>query len=250
MTHLSEHDLEQLSAYIDGELEPAEAAELETRLNSEPKLKRTLAQLSWVSGGLRSLPAERAPRRFTLTPEMVGQSKRGWRLPALRLATATLALALVAVIGLDFMRTTGGMRLAASAPQEMEAPAVMQDNFAADQAAEKAGDETLPLGEAQAGAVQGTPMAEAMRSAGGTPETDASSAAEATPMAMAVPPPGVTEEGTVSEPSPTPTPPEEVLTDRVSRLPTARGVDVLRLTEFVLGAGLLILLGVQIGRRR
>ncbi len=122
MTHLTDRDLEQLSAYLDGELRPAEAAEVETRLQVEPELARTLAELRWMTAGLRRLPRLRPPRRYRLTPEMVGQRGGQWGRPALRLATAVMTLALVAVIGLDFVGTAARFSMA-GAPQALEAPA-------------------------------------------------------------------------------------------------------------------------------
>lgn len=68
---LSERDLELLSAYIDGEITPSERTQLEARLNREPGLRRELATLRQTVSWINALPPPRAPRNFTLTPEMV-----------------------------------------------------------------------------------------------------------------------------------------------------------------------------------
>jgi hypothetical protein len=68
---LSERDLELLSAYIDGEITPSDRTQLEARLNREPGLRRELATLRQTVSWINALPPPRAPRNFTLTPEMV-----------------------------------------------------------------------------------------------------------------------------------------------------------------------------------
>jgi anti-sigma factor RsiW len=65
-------DVEQLSAYLDGQLPQAEAARLEQKLKADPQLADLHRQLSQARMVLRQLPARRAPRNFTLTPQMAG----------------------------------------------------------------------------------------------------------------------------------------------------------------------------------
>ena len=63
---------EQLSAYIDGELSPAETVVLEQRLAADEKLCKRLAGLKNNWGLLESLPRENVSSRFTAsTVEMV-----------------------------------------------------------------------------------------------------------------------------------------------------------------------------------
>lgn len=71
---LNDRDYELLSAYLDGMLAEDERAALETRLNAEPMLRGELRALRQTVALLNGLPTLKAPRNFTLTPEMVGQS--------------------------------------------------------------------------------------------------------------------------------------------------------------------------------
>lgn len=72
----NEHDLELLSAYIDGQLADLERAALETRLQNEPALRQQLAELRATIGLIRDLPLMAAPRNFMLTPVMVRPQTR------------------------------------------------------------------------------------------------------------------------------------------------------------------------------
>ncbi len=65
-------DAERLSAYLDGQLQPSEAARLEARLASDPELGALLQELRQARSVLRRLPARRAPRNFILRPGMPG----------------------------------------------------------------------------------------------------------------------------------------------------------------------------------
>ncbi len=65
-------DIEQLSAYLDGQLSPSDSARLELRISTDPELDSVLSDLRLARGILRKLPARKAPRNFTLTRKMVG----------------------------------------------------------------------------------------------------------------------------------------------------------------------------------
>jgi hypothetical protein len=107
-------DLETLSAYLDGELAAPEAARLEARLEAEPALKAALDELRATSQAVRSLPALRVPRNFTLTPQMAGIRPRRPAYPMLRLAAALATIGFVLVSGLDVL--SRGLALGAGAP--------------------------------------------------------------------------------------------------------------------------------------
>jgi hypothetical protein len=66
------HDVELLSAYLDGKLSPPEVSRLETRLKADPDLRSVMDDLRQTRALLRQLPQRRAPRNFTLTPKMAG----------------------------------------------------------------------------------------------------------------------------------------------------------------------------------
>src|SRR3972149_6961149 len=99
-SRLSTRDLERLSATLDGQLAPGEAAGLEARLQDDSALRETLEGLRQTKAALRSLPSLRPPRSFTLTPQMVGIRPRRPAYPALRLATAIATVAFMIVTGL------------------------------------------------------------------------------------------------------------------------------------------------------
>lgn len=66
------HDIEQLSAYLDGQLSPSDSARLESRLKSDPELASAYEDIRSTRAILRKLPSRKAPRNFTLTRKMAG----------------------------------------------------------------------------------------------------------------------------------------------------------------------------------
>ena len=66
------HDIEQISAYLDGQLSPSESTRLESRLKSDPELASAYDDLRSSRGILRKLPSRKSPRSFTLTRKLVG----------------------------------------------------------------------------------------------------------------------------------------------------------------------------------
>lgn len=90
------YEIEQLSAYLDGQLSTSDAARLEARLKSDPELASVMRDLRAARGILRQLPARRAPRNFTLTRKMVGLKPPLPRsYPIFRLATVFAAVLFV-----------------------------------------------------------------------------------------------------------------------------------------------------------
>ena len=71
---MNRRDIELLSAYLDGELKPADSAKIEKRLKSDLELDSALSDLRSTRSLLRRLPMRKAPRNFTLTRRMVGQN--------------------------------------------------------------------------------------------------------------------------------------------------------------------------------
>jgi anti-sigma factor RsiW len=65
-------DIEQLSSYLDGQLNSSDSKRLEERISSSPELASALHDIRSARGILRKLPARKAPRNFTLTRKMVG----------------------------------------------------------------------------------------------------------------------------------------------------------------------------------
>ena len=72
MTAPSSRALEQLSAYLDGQLSQSSRTRLETRIHSDLAMANALEELRQTRAFLRRTPHRRAPRNFTLTPGMAG----------------------------------------------------------------------------------------------------------------------------------------------------------------------------------
>ncbi len=77
VNRISPEDLMALSAYLDGALDPPERSSLERRLATEPLLRAELNSLRDTVNLVKSLPRLKAPRNFTLTPAMLGQTSGG-----------------------------------------------------------------------------------------------------------------------------------------------------------------------------
>jgi hypothetical protein len=101
LSDLPPNVLDTLSAALDGALDSKEQATLQARLRDDEGLRLALQELRQVRAGLGMLPRLRAPRNFTLTPEMVGRRAARPAYPRLRLATALAALAFALTFGLD-----------------------------------------------------------------------------------------------------------------------------------------------------
>lgn len=136
-------DVEQLSAYLDGQLPPGEAARLENRLKTDPQLRSVAEDLRQSRGLLRQLPARRAPRNFTLTPQMAGVKPPLPRsFPVFRLASALATLLFVFSLTVNTLPAFPSFSAAAPAPYGMggggEEPALAMEAPAAPPAAESA----------------------------------------------------------------------------------------------------------------
>jgi hypothetical protein len=118
---LSRRDWERLSAYLDGQLSPREHARLVARLEEDADLRTALENLRTTREALRSLPSLKAPRNFTLSPEMVSQPKQKSMplVPIFRLASVLASLLFVIVVIGDVLGLGRGVGLMQPA---MEAP--------------------------------------------------------------------------------------------------------------------------------
>jgi hypothetical protein len=93
---LSLHDIEYLSAYLDGQLSPHQRKVLEARLRREAGLQNQLKGLQTTRALLRNSGRLRAPRNFTLSPQTAG-IRASSRLPALFGAVSALSSALLVI---------------------------------------------------------------------------------------------------------------------------------------------------------
>ncbi|GAP08552.1 hypothetical protein ATHL_03457 [Anaerolinea thermolimosa] len=121
-SRLSLRDYEQFSAYLDGQLSPAETRKLEEQLKANPEWRLALDELAATRAVVRRAPHYRAPRNFTLSPEMAHQVARRPILPSLfsfRFSAALAAVALIAVLVLQVLPGGGPASRVAMAPPAM-----------------------------------------------------------------------------------------------------------------------------------
>ena len=121
---------DQLSAYIDGELDSPAAERLEGHLAECERCRVELEHLRATVAGLRNLPEVEPPRSFALSPERVVAPRP--HLPATpplaigaRIAAAGLAAALAAVLVVDLGDIGGNGEV-----QEAAAPQTTTDRLA------------------------------------------------------------------------------------------------------------------------
>jgi anti-sigma factor RsiW len=155
MNQLTLQDYEILSTYLDGELASAEARQLDARLMVDVELMAALRDLRRTRQVLRSLPTVRAPRNFTLTPEMAGirRPDRSWLqwFSTLRFSSALAGLLLLLVLMGDFL--TGLTPLAGLSNTAMDT-AMVEAYPAAEEPSALESDSAVgaypaPLGDAQ-----------------------------------------------------------------------------------------------------
>ena len=177
---MNQRDLELLSAYLDGELNPSDSARLETRLKNEPGLVSVLDDLRAARTLLRKLPKRRAPRNFTLTRKMVGLNPPLPRsYPVFRFATVVATLLFFFTFGINALAPQvmqaqplgfggggggpGESELFSAAPAATEAPALAESSALAPEApiesAELAPQSTMAPTDSESARVQETPAA-------------------------------------------------------------------------------------------
>lgn len=101
---ITQRDLETLSAYLDGELSPAQFRKIETRLSSDQNLRAALEELRNTRRTLCMAPRLRAPRNFTLTPELAGVRQSAPRLfNAMRLVSVVASFLFVVTVAGDYL---------------------------------------------------------------------------------------------------------------------------------------------------
>ncbi len=147
-------DWEALSAYLDNQLGAKKRARLEARLQTEPALREALEDIRQTRAVLRQAPRVRAPRNFTLTPEMAGRRATRWpRLyPAFQLAFAVASILFAFVVVGDLTTTSvpilSNVSYAPMAERAAEAPAEAE-TFADDAVSESIVVEESAAGETQ-----------------------------------------------------------------------------------------------------
>lgn len=199
---IPDHDFDQLSAYLDNQLVPAEKAALEARLAAEPELRTTLRELRLTVRALRALPPVALPRSFVLTPAQAGlpapaatKPARRPLAPALRLAATFSALALAVVVFTDLR---GGFVLTASPSAEVASDTAL----VTDPPAEAPMEALAAVSETPAPA-DGTPLLEFSAEAA-TPDASEAGGTDATTAADEAPTPDSSAQLLPPEITPTP----------------------------------------------
>ena len=130
ISRLTPQDWETISAYLDGQLSEKEKRQVQDLIALRPELKQGLEDLRRTRAVLRAAPRRRAPRNFTLTPEMAQKARPrfrwGWT-PSFSFASAMAAILLV----LSFFFRVNLAQLSYSMPMAAQAPvAASQENAA------------------------------------------------------------------------------------------------------------------------
>jgi anti-sigma factor RsiW len=149
-------DIEQLSAYLDGQLSPSDSARLESRISSDPEIASAFKDIRAARSILRKLPSRKAPRNFTLTRQMVGLKPplpRSYSFFRFSTALATILLMLTFAANLILPNLFFGMRAAAPAP------AAAQDAYGMGDGSGTASIAMAAATEAPAMAMEAAPMA-------------------------------------------------------------------------------------------
>lgn len=153
-----------LSAYLDGELNMRDKARVEEWLHTRSEVQQAYHSLQDTRRVLRSAPLHKAPRNFTLTPEMAPQPRRSfWLVPALRFSSAIAAILSVILFFNPFAPSAQMLPMAAAeVPQEEMALSAMSSE-------ENAMDTGLQADESEPPAViyWGTPPEPAADGVGG-----------------------------------------------------------------------------------
>ena len=191
-----EREWEELSAYLDDQLSPRKRAVVEKRLEESPELRSALEDLSRTRKLIRDQPRKRAPRNFSLSPEMAGLRLGKPALPAgypaLRLASA-LATIFFVLLSISQFWLTGAptMKMAQHVSQvlmtsevEIEAPPAPSFGMGGG-AVENTATEVFPA-EAPAALALAQPTQEAVNKIAGeaSPVTPEADTLEVTPLGL------------------------------------------------------------------
>jgi hypothetical protein len=205
---IPQREIEYLSAYLDQQLDKRHQAQLEERLRKDPELQAILRDLGQARLALKSLPRVRAPRNFTLKPEMVSIRRTPRRIyPAFGWASVLASILLVLALVGDFL----GLSSLTSSGLKGEAGATV---VAMQQSVEMVTTQEVYLKEAAPGVAQESEAALPTEAAAVAEDTTRMAAPSTEPtlefLAMATP--ELTEEPLVGSSEGTYPPPSDLMT--------------------------------------
>ncbi len=129
--HTTWRDID-ISAYVDGELEPTKQVAFETTLAQDRALQQKVKEMREVVALVRALPLREPPRNYLLTPSMVAvkplqrTQRRSMPLLFMRLATSLAAVAFVVTAGLTYMQRGISPTMVLQAPKAAEEMPAME----------------------------------------------------------------------------------------------------------------------------
>lgn len=121
-----------VSAYVDGELDPTAHAAFEAALDHDRALLQKVAEMREVVALVKAIPLREPPRNYLITPSMVAEKtpQRAQRRPVsllfMRLATSLAAVAFVVTAGLTYMQRGVTPMLMTQAPKAADEMLVME----------------------------------------------------------------------------------------------------------------------------
>lgn len=204
---------ECFSEYIDGRLNDKERERLERHVHECESCRRELEGMKLTVDLVRQMPKAAAPRSFAISPRQISPARSiSWAQPALRTATAAVAILLVLVVAGDFLnvapfqsgQVTLQSRPSLEEPASNEAPKPDSQARSAAPAAPTAAAASGPASAGGAGAPAATPSLKA------APPAGQGAAREAAPKAP------------VAAPSPAPQPPASAAAPAVTAMPPVR----------------------------
>jgi hypothetical protein len=153
---ITTRDIELLSAYLDNQLSSKDRTQLETRLKTDPALRKELQELNRTRLLLRQLPRIRAPRNYYLKPDVVRPRRTMKLAPVFGMvsAAASVLLALV-IIGSRMVTISSPVAMAPAAPIVQETLVVQQETGRSDTSSIPPTEEA-PAAVMSAPAIEGT----------------------------------------------------------------------------------------------
>lgn len=123
---LSTNDFELISAYLDGELSPAEKAQVQSWIDLDPELKAVYTRMLTVQSQMQTLEIPECDRSVTEITNNVFQSLDRRRQRRVFLGAGAIAASVVAgVVGSLAGSGSGGLSIARSPVTQVESEVVM-----------------------------------------------------------------------------------------------------------------------------